>query len=64
MKKTEKEYLEERVLNLQNMKLMFDFDFTKEKQAYDTKIQMIRESIEECDRRLDEIDKYDQKEDV
>jgi len=64
MKKTEKEYLEERISNLRNMKLMFDFDFAKEKQAYDTKIQMVRESIDECDRRLEEIAKYNQREDV
>lgn len=64
MKKTEKEYLEERISNLRNMKLMADFDFTKEKQEYDTKMQMIREGIDECERRLEEIAKYDQKEDV
>lgn len=64
MKKTEKEYLEERISNLRNMKLMADFDFTKEKQEYETKMQMIREGIDECERRLEEIAKYDQKEDV
>ena len=64
MKKTEKEYLEERISNLRNMKLMADFDFTKEKQEYETKMQMIREGIEECERRLEEIAKYNQKEDV
>lgn len=64
MKKTEKEYLEERISNLRNMKLMADFDFTKEKQEYETKMQMIREGIDECERRLEEIAKYNQKEDV
>ena len=64
MKKTEKEYLEERISNLRYMKLMADVDFTKEKQEYDTKMQMIREGIDECERRLEEIAKYNQREDV
>ena len=44
--------------------IRIDKDTPKELLEYDTKMQMIREGIDECERRLEEIAKYNQREDV